>query len=238
MRMIKQLTIPLTFLSLLASSCSDREDGFREFNSKPSIQLVRTQSDTLALLSSYTDSIRYFSDTTFYNVRLRLGDADQNLYRCQILIDSGRIEAYYKGGIMVNPSLRVDQEFVDLSLIPKQTGLNNITFRLEDKFNEISEAKLNLFVFDNLLPIAKFESVLSEPTIGEYTFDGSASYDQDGNFGGEVVAYEWNINGFVFTTPEPVVKHVFGQAGTYTIRLRVMDNNKSFSQIIEKRITI
>ncbi|MEN5058898.1 PKD domain-containing protein [Sphingobacterium kitahiroshimense] len=204
----------------------------------PNIQFVRTQNDTIALLSSYTDSIRYFSDTTFYKVSLRLRDADQNLYRCQILIDSGRIEAYYKGDIMVNPSLRVDQEFVDLSLIPKQIGLNHITFRLEDKFNEISEAKLNLFVFDNLLPIARFEAALSESDAREYTFNGATSFDQDHNFGGEVVAYEWNINGFIFTTAESVVKHVFERAGTYTIRLRVMDNNKAFSQVVEKRVTI
>lgn len=237
--MIKKLSLYLTLIASTVTGCSDRDDGFREFNSKPSIQIVKTQADTLALVNSFTDSIRYFSDTTtYYNVRLRMGDADENLYRCQVLIDSGRIEAYYKGDVMSNPSLRVDQEFVDLSLIPRQIGKNNITFRLEDKFNEISEAKLNLFVFDNLLPIADFQESASNPEIREYSFDASSSYDQDSNFGGEIVAYEWNINGFKFTTPEPVVKHVFGQGGTYTIQLRVMDNNEAFSQVIEKTISI
>lgn len=237
--MIKKISLYLSFIASSFAGCSDRDDGFLDFNSKPSIQLVQTQGDTIAMFSTFTDSIRFFTDTsTIYNVRLRLGDADENLYRCQILIDSGRIEAYYKGEIMKNPSLRVDQEFVDLSLIPRQIGQNNITFRLEDKFNVTSEAKLNLFVFDNLLPIAQFEEFESNPATREYTFDATSSYDQDSNYGGEVVAYEWNINGFVFTTPKPIVKHVFSQGGIYIVGLKVMDNNKAFSQTIEKRISI
>lgn len=234
----KFLYLPI-LLIVIVSACSDRIDGFREFNSKPFIQFVRTQADTTALLNSLTDSIRFYSDSaTYYNVRLRIADANENLYRCQILIDSGRIQAYYKGEIMSYPSLRIDQEFVDLSLIPQQVGKNNITFKLEDKYNETSEAKLELFVFDNLLPVAAFSTDSLNSATREYSFDATASYDQDQNYGGQVVAYEWNINGFVFTTPKPIIKHVFSSAGTYLIRLRVMDNNRAYSQIVERRITI
>lgn len=229
----------LALLFVVITSCSDREDGFREYNSKPYIQFVKLQADTSALLNTLTDSIRFSTDTnTFYNVRVRLGDADENLYRCQILIDSGKIHAYYKGDFMQNPTLRVDQEFVDLSLVPQQVGKNNITFRLEDKFNDISEAKLELFVFDNLLPVAQFTDTQSNPEIHEFTFDASSSYDRDQNYGGKIAAYEWSIDGFTFTTPKPIVKHVFSKGGTYTVRLRVMDNNEAYSQTIERKITI
>lgn len=236
---MKKISLYLVLIISIVTSCSDREKGFQDFNSKPNIQIVSTEGDTISFLNSYTDSIRYSNDTsTYYNIRLRLGDADQNLYRAMILIDSGRIEAYYDGKVMQNPSLRVDQEYVSLSLIPKQIGTNNITFRLEDKFNQFSESKLTLFVFDNLLPVATFDEYILNPEILEYKFDASKSYDKDSSYGGKIVAYEWNINGYIFTTSQPSINHVFSRKGNYFIRLRVMDNNKSFSNIIEKRLSI
>lgn len=237
--MKKLNTAIAAIILLLTTGCSDREDGFRKFNSIPSIKIVKVQGDTTATLNVLSDSIRFVNtESTFYNIKLKLSDADDNLYRGRILIDSGKIQAYYKGNIMLNPSLRVDNEYVELSLLPQRTGNNQITFRVEDKFNDAAEAKLNLYVFENLLPIAKFEERISNAQIHEYEFNGTSSFDQDYNYGGKIVSYEWNINGLIFTTPKAIVKHVFPKGGTYKVRLRVMDNNNAFSQIVEKQITI
>lgn len=222
------------WLIAVITACSDREKAILGYNSAPQIMLVDADNNEHI---TFDDSLRFSDEpASFYNVKLKMSDQDQNLWRCQVVLDSGRVTGYYQGMEMKLPSVRVDQEVVELSISPKQTGLNQITFVAEDRFNVKAEAVLNLFVFSNLKPVAVLESRAVNGN--EYEFSGQRSYDQDERFGGQVSGYEFTIDGVTFKTPSPTVRHIFARPGTYIVRLRVLDNNNEFSEEIESRIII
>lgn len=223
-----------SLLAVFFYCCSDRKDAILDFNSPPSLSLIDSlghPTDTL------TDSVRYSENPpAFYNLKLRMADADQNIWRCRVELDSGRVSGFYQGKELALPSIRVDQEEVELSISPKQIGLNEIRFIAEDRFNQTAQVTLNLFVFENLRPVARLESrAISQ---FEYEFSAANSYDQDARFGGKVIGYEFMIDGQTFTTPSRTARHIFSGAGTYIVRLRVLDNNSEFSQETEERIVI
>src|SRR5690606_17792682 len=161
---------------------------------------------------------------------------DDNLKSCIINLDSAKILGYYNKQLMQYNSIRVDQSTVPLSLLPTAKGLSTITFELFDKFDAVSKAKLNLYVFDNLKPVAQ----LSYAKLNEYEveIDVSSSYDRDQKYGGKIKSYHFNINGTSFTTPQPKVRHVFPQKGTYIVTLFVTDNSNDISETTEIRIDI
>ncbi|MEM3566813.1 MAG: PKD domain-containing protein [Candidatus Bathyarchaeia archaeon] len=76
--------------------------------------------------------------------------------------------------------------------------------------------------FENAAPpVAYFEYTPKSPAINELiTFNASKSYDPDGT----IVKYEWNF-GDGGTATGKVVTHKYTAAGTYTVSLRVTDND-------------
>lgn len=231
-----RLFLRIAFGCVVAASvgCSDRDEAILGYNEAPQLWILDDDNNTHDV---YTDSLRYSADPpSFYNLRLKMSDRDENLWRCQIVLDSGRVTGYYQGREMALPSVRVDQEIVELSVSPKQTGDNEIRFVAEDRFNQKTEVILNLYVFDNLKPVAMLES--RSITTREYEFSAAGSYDRDERFGGKISGYEFTIDGVSFQTPSPTVRHVFPRPGTYVIRLRVLDNNSAFSDEVETRITV
>ena len=68
---------------------------------------------------------------------------------------------------------------------------------------------------------------------GRFNFDGSGSYDPDG----EIVSYEWDF-GDGTSSNEVIISHIYDEAGTYTITLTVTDNEGATdSETIEITIT-
>src|SRR5690554_1430307 len=109
--MTRQKLIAISAVFWIYLSCSDREDTIRSFNSVPEIYFVTNDS----LSKEMTDSIRYYEDSpSYYTVSLKLADKDDNLWKCAIVLDSGKVSGFYNGQEMERPSVRVDQEFVDL----------------------------------------------------------------------------------------------------------------------------
>jgi PKD domain len=58
-------------------------------------------------------------------------------------------------------------------------------------------------------------------------FDGTGSSSP----GGQIVLYEWDF-GDGGTAQGPTPQHVYGNAGSYTVRLRVTDNKGAFSNCL------
>jgi hypothetical protein len=78
--------------------------------------------------------------------------------------------------------------------------------------------------FDNQPPVAQFTGDCTAND-GSCSFDASASSDPD--VGGSIAQYEWdwtNDGSFDTTTANPVQGHNFGSPGTYSVRLRVTDD--------------
>jgi PKD repeat protein len=95
----------------------------------------------------------------------------------------------------------------------------------------------------NKEPVAVVEPMYLEVTVGEkIVFDGSASYDDDG----QIVSYEWdfgdgNINAGVVTalslsktgrdTDEVAPSHIYYDAGKYTVMLKVTDDKGATASV-------
>lgn len=74
-------------------------------------------------------------------------------------------------------------------------------------------------------PVASFTYDPENPVVGEeITFDASSSYDPDG----EIVSYGWDLDasdGIQVDAEGELVTHTYAEAGDYTIRLTVTDND-------------
>ena len=84
-------------------------------------------------------------------------------------------------------------------------------------------------------PVAEFTWSPEEPRAGERViFDGSASYDPDG----EIVRYEWDFTGDDITDAEgKVVEWVFPEPGAYPVELTVTDDD-GYTGSVRKIVTI
>ena len=73
---------------------------------------------------------------------------------------------------------------------------------------------------DNETPIARFSSHQTYAQVGELvTFDGAASYDEDG----DVERFEWDFGDGITATGQ-VVEHAYDAPGTYYVELAVEDD--------------
>ena len=87
----------------------------------------------------------------------------------------------------------------------------------------------------NQPPIARFTYYPSSPQVGErITFDGSSSYDPDG----EIVKYEWDFGDGLTAIGESAIHiHTYSSAGSYTIKLSVADD-KGATNSTQRVITV
>lgn len=77
----------------------------------------------------------------------------------------------------------------------------------------------------NLPPRAHFEVVGDMRANSTLMFDASLSGDP----GDDGLVYEWDFgDGHIATTEEPIVEHVYTEAGNYTVILRVVDEDGAF----------
>jgi PKD repeat protein len=125
----------------------------------------------------------------------------------------------------------------DLSSV--KVGDYTVQFTAIDPFQKEATISMNLFVFNNLKPVAKFvvdKNAINSPN--EYALDASDSYDQDRYQGGEVKYYFWKINGVLEVTNQPVYRVIFDKQGVYEVILIVKDNDGEDSIEVKQQITI
>jgi PKD repeat protein len=111
-----------------------------------------------------------------------------------------------------------------ISWTPEYDGDFNVVVKVSD--GELFDSQsfvitVNQVVSTNQLPFANFTSY---PTSGyaplEVFFDGSNSYDLDGN----IVTYTWDFKDGN-TGYGQIVNHTFNSVGTYNVKLTVTDNS-------------
>lgn len=226
---MKKLMITIFCIAISLCGCGDRKEMIRLIDSPPEITISKL-NPTLGK-EVITDSVRFYENPSFfYNTKLLLSDKYKNIWKLNYNVSKGNAKVYYDGKDLNLTSIRVDLDEILLSVSPRSKGNISVDFIVEDRFSNTKQATLNLFVFDNLIPIAvvsakKFEQ--NSPL--EYTIDANASYDQDANFNGAVVGYIFNIEGKSIQTTNPTINYIFPTQGTYNIELKVIDNNGAIS---------
>jgi hypothetical protein len=89
---------------------------------------------------------------------------------------------------------------------------------------------LNRTVFESGVPVASAVAIPNPGIVGQViTLDGSGSYHQDASK--TITAWEWDLDndGNFNDGASPIVSRTFGALGSYTVRLRVTDNEGTVS---------
>jgi hypothetical protein len=136
-----------------------------------------------------------------------------------------------------------DSAFItsDLLLVKAlAVGSKEITLKCSDIYNSSATATLHFSVFANLTPVSSLlitKIAVLDPF--EVEIDASGSFDRDADFVGQIIAYEYTINdSYVVVSPLPVIKYIFQSPGQKSVKLRVMDNDSTWSDLSVKYIVL
>lgn len=210
--MKKILFASLFLLPLI--SCDNRNEYFDNLNKTPEIKIRKsgTQSSFETILS---DSIKLKNPN--YTIEYSIKDEEK----------LSASVSYILGGGSSSLNALLNQ----VLLIPAYTNVNKISFVVKDGFDKISEANLNLTVFENLEPVAL--AVVTNTKINspyEVNISAKTSYDKDAKYGGKIISYEFKIGStYINETSLNNINYIFNQPGNYQISLRVKDDNNVWS---------
>lgn len=210
------------FTSILVCSCL-RVDRIEEVNSEPMLS-INGQENMIS------DSVKMKEGSSNFFFELNATDPDQNLKSISYEIISGDGNLF-QNGIITDEINLSKSEFISLEFAPSRPGTHILDFNIVDVFDREASITLDLFAFDNLPPVSRFELVKPEVQYDplEFQIDASSSYDPDENFGGGISAYEYTFLGKTVELSRSVIGIIFPEAGTYDIRVRVKDNDGEWS---------
>ncbi len=215
----------LTAIFAFLIACETHKDPFSAANEAPEIRAF-----------SFTgDSLKFTRKAPFDVTHLNLKYADSEKQRLtaifKFLSGSGRIvHGLFKAMTLEKNSatFEIPSEFDSessgrLIFIPDTTGLVEIELILSDGVKE-ARRTATAFFFKNLDPLANFTTRL-QSNVAPYQVevDASGSRDRDA---GQVQWYHWSFGdgSGVTRTRSKIFQHSYSQAGTYTITLKVEDD--------------
>lgn len=148
---------------------------------------------------------------------------------------------YFQGKI-VNDALTNVSGITNGQLTFKALKAGEFNFRVnvKDPQGLSTAAVVQINMLENLEPIAKLTlNQTDDPAPYQVTINGIESFDQDARWGGKIMAYEYMVDEFYTTeTVRKEIEYIFPQAGTYTIGLRVKDNDGEWSEQLTKQISV
>ncbi len=216
-------------LAFLIVACEEHGDPFSALNKTPAIQEF-TLPDSIK--SSTGDPV---------NLRLVYEDEENQELTATFVFEEGDGSITHSSFTEVgrtnnSVTFSVPSSFNDnLQFLPSETGNLRIELTLSDKVKS-SSAVASSNVFDNKPPVATFSSVLlTEAPPYQVSVDASASFDRDE---GGLEWYNWDFGdgSAVVRTNDNALTHSYENAGTYTISLKVEDNEgaaDSTEQVIQ-----
>lgn len=203
----------ISLLLLPFFSCDNTEDLFYIKNSSPTLTVYHNGSP----VSNFDDSLKMGFPLLFsYSI------ADEE--------DLELILSNPENGLVF--TLIHNSFIIDAS----SPGRQKVLAKTTDSFGLSSSVTLNFSVFHNLGPISVFS--LFKIADRELEVDARASFDKDSRFGGKIVEYEYDMNGYIFRSPLSLVRYIFSSGGQKKIRVRVKDNSNAWSDWVEQFISV
>ena len=200
-------------------SCDNREDFFSDINNAPSLTIL---VNNVPVDDGFADSIK-----------LGFGYP----VKCQISDDKDRdLAPFLDKPSLLNFAFSYNEVTREFRLDGMKEGVASAFICVKDSYGAIVRKELIFTFFYNLPPVAKF----SVDFVAEREIDvnASSSFDRDARLGGGVALFEYDLNGYKFTSYSPIVRYKFPTSGTKVIRLRVKDNNNVFSEVFSKTIVL
>jgi PKD repeat protein len=140
------------------------------------------------------------------------------------------LEQWYLNNVLIH---NFNEEGSSFNRVFTEAGSYNIRLRVVDNDGAVDELTKVVVVSDtiieNIPPVANFSFVPESPVVGDQVIFTSLSYDVDGF----IVSEQWFIDGVLFYegVNETVFNHVFVEAGSYTVTLRVVDNDGAVDEL-------
>jgi len=177
------LILPIIFMILL--SCDNREDIFKQNNTKPYVGL-KSASGVEEYSQTLVDTFKTGTDGYEAKIKIEDNHSFENL-DIQFLFEEDK-----EGEIQIEDSI--------LLYTPNNPGLHSVQIRVIDPYGTTGDAYLILKVYDNYPPIPAL--TFSKLNNGNYRVNASASYDPDG----EIVKYEYEYGVNTISTTEDKVE--------------------------------
>ncbi|MCC7574483.1 PKD domain-containing protein [Candidatus Woesearchaeota archaeon] len=141
------------------------------------------------------------------------------------------LEQWYFDGVLVHQFAEQGSSFLrTFSFV----GSYEVTLKVTDNDGAVDEITkvvvVSEGVVENVPPVANFSFVPLNPVVGEQVTFTSTSYDVDGS----VVLEQWYLNNVLihnFNEEQSSFNRVFNEAGSYNVRLRVVDNDGAVDEI-------
>lgn len=201
-------TAVLLMSIIIYTSCNETTDYFLELNQPPKTHIIiNNQVDSIG----YKDSIKIEGNPILFEIEIE----DEENLEPYISYDTTKLEITH------------NEQYDNYQIRAIGEGKSTVEYQVTDAFNETISYKMELVSFKNLLPECNFEVSKQD----QYTIkvDATDSFDRDSKFGGYIEEYEYNLNGYEFTTNRSEIYYTFGTTGNKNIKVRVKDNNEAWS---------
>jgi PKD repeat protein len=213
----------LLILAVLITACEKKDDPFSSLNKEPVIDAFSFEEDSLK-----------FSTDNFFKLTLKYLDDENQQLTATFKFLSGEgsishtsfnlIEKRGNAHIYEVPS-NFDGK---INFLPDSSGKVEIELELSDKV-KLATRSTETFFFKNLHPVANFTYEPLPPiNVNPYDIrvDASGSYDNDN---GQIVKYYWRFGDgtplVIAGAGSNTYQHTYQNAGTYTVRLKVEDDD-------------
>lgn len=215
-------------IALLAFACNGVEDMYEGINRAPVITIYTDKAEGIEI----ADSVKVSGTVGFFefHLGLKIEDVNNNIKEVSInkADDDKQMLFIQSDSILVDVRLvdhNTDKDSISLSVSVLDFGTHKIDFQIQDDFGRQSVGSLQLVAFENLPPVVESSYEISSVNPNSAQIDLSGSYDQDYQFGGEILIYTFLIEGNEITKTTPVLNHTFPGPGNYSITVYVSDNN-------------
>lgn len=180
-----------------------------------------------------------FNTNNFYTVEFSIKDDQKERQLGASKVENGLV--LYKGNVLNNTSVDVSSvESGQLQFQALKPGFFSFVLTVKDPQGLASNAVVELNALENQLPVSILGlKQTNEVTPYQVKITGADSYDADARWGGKVMKYEYDIEGFYKTeTVRNAIDFIFPKPGVYKVGLRVLDNDNAWSTQVTKLITV
>ncbi len=147
----------------------------------------------------------------------------------------------YQGKIINDHEVSIPQAMEgELEYEATEAGSTVFLLEVTDPSRQAASVEVTLLVFENLAPVAMLQLTQTDAVSPhQIRIDGTQSYDPDHRWNGRIALWEFTIVDFYTTTTrQPVLEYIFPQAGSYSVQLRVQDNDGAWSERVEAEIVV
>ena len=221
---MNKLLIVLSSIALL-SSCDNRKEFLKTLTPLPELQVSSIGGRT-PLLDSIKYSLKSNKKTASFSVTIG-GNRGEKKVTIKSINSVGSLTF---NGVNGEGTHTLKTGTHTLSYTPSATGKALFNITVKDNFDNIKEANVEVYTFDNLLPVANL-SILNIEVVDdkEYLIDASKSFDSDYLYGGFLATYKYKIGNNTITTDKSSIRWIFPKPGNYEIGVTVTDSDGATS---------